>query len=634
MTTAEPLIALERRILLVEDEALIAMDLERRLERLGYSVTSIAKTADEAVRLAASHMPDLILMDIHLSGKRDGIEAAEEIRKILDIPVVFLTAHNDNDTVERARATGPFGYITKPFDKANLRIHIEIAISKHRTEKKLRQNEAWLSTTLRSIGDAVIATDIAGLVQFMNPVAEALTGWAEKAAIGEFAADVFTVLDPATAKPVANPVLSVLGAQGAGRSHGEYSLRSRAGSEVLVQTVVSANRNDEGRLLGSVIVFRDITGQRELELRNEQNHNMATVAVMAGGLAHDFNNLLMIILGYTALARSDPDNLADSLDHVRRAGDSAAALCRQLLTVSRNDSVQAEIFDLNEPIIAGARMLRQILGPPRSLVVNFCSGSLFIASERTQIQQVLINLAICARDSMPQGGILTIATRLAPDGWAELEVADTGIGMTAETRRRIFEPCFSGKTGKGIGFGMTIVHSIVSKWSGTIEVKSDPGRGTTFRIRIPLSPARGLLDYKSELQLESPEYSGSGNIFLVEDNEQIRRLLRARLEISGFQVFEALSGEDALLFPVIHGETIDLLITDVMMPGMSGPELAKRWLERSPETMVLFISGYSKEELGDNDFMKSGRAEFVAKPVTPSELISTVRKMLSRRVRH
>jgi len=283
MTETAPAIAV-KRILLVEDEALIAMDLKERLQCLGYSVTSIARTADEALRLAVSTPPDLILMDIQLSGEKDGIHAAEEIRKALDVPVVYLTAHSDSFTIERAKISGPFGYITKPFVTDTLRTQIEMALAKHQTEQRLRQSEAWLSATLRNIGDAVIATDCTGRIEFMNPVAEELTGWNIKRAAGEFASAVFKVSDPKTAEPVADPTLAVLSPEGVRTLSGEYSLQSVSGSVALVQTVISANQSEDGRLLGSVIVFRDITSQRELERRAEESQNMETIAIMAGGL--------------------------------------------------------------------------------------------------------------------------------------------------------------------------------------------------------------------------------------------------------------------------------------------------------------------------------------------------------------
>lgn len=623
----------QTRILLVEDEGLIAMDLRQRLENLGYATVATARTADDALRLAASHAPDLVLMDIHLDGEKDGIQAAEAIRETLNAPIVYLTAHSDNLTIERAKVTGPFGYITKPFETDNLRVQIEIALFRHQMEQKLRRSEARLSTTLRNIGDAVVATDNAGRIELMNPVAEELTGWTMEAAAGELASKVFQALDVKTSEPIALPLPAVLGPEGVRKLRGEYRLRSRSGSLVLVHMVISANESQDGGLPGSVIVFRDITAQRELEERERASQSMDSIAVMAGGLAHDFNNLLTVILGNADIARAAHQKAVDALDQIAGAGQSAAILSRRLLTVSRKDMVKPEIFDLNELIEGNAKTLQKFLGPTNVLHLRTSSENLPVTSDRTEIQQALANLAANARDAMPQGGTFTITTR-HNGGFAEIELKDSGIGMTDETRRRIFQPFFSRKGDKGTGLGMTIVHSIVTKWSGTIEVKSDPGRGTEFRISFPLSGTASEPQARSaEFQSKQAEDPVKGAILLVEDAAAVREFLREELEASGFRVFEASNGGDALRFPELHKETVSLLITDVVMPGITGPELAKQWVARWPETRVLFMSGYSDEDLKENELLRSGAAEFVAKPIKAEHLISIARRMLARKTK-
>lgn len=609
------------------------MDLQHRLESLGYAVTSIARTADQAVRLAVSDVPNLILMDIHLQGEKDGIQAAAEIRKLLDVPVVFLTAHSDSFTIERAKITGPFGYITKPFETGSLRVQIEIALFKHQLEQKLRRSEAWLSTTLHNIGDGVIAADGAGKVVLMNPVAEELTGWTMEHAAGQLVSEVFKVFDVGTLKPVALPLPAVSGAESMRTSRAEYSLHSRKGTIALVHTVINANQSADGALLGSVIVFRDISSQRELEQRLQESQNMESIAIMAGGLAHDFNNLLTVISGYAGLAGGAQRKAADALDQIGLAAESAAVLCSRLLTVSRNDVIQPEIFDLNELIAASAKIIQQFLGPASALILETSSESLPVSSDRIQIQQVLINLAVYARDAMPEGGTFTVTTRRNA-GLAQIDVHDTGIGMTDETRRRIFQPFFSRQSEKGSGLGMAMVHSTITKWSGTVEVKSKPGTGTEFRISLPLS------ETAPERQVQAPEFQSKPaegpakvTILLVEDDAPVRKFLRDRLDAAGFGVFEAATGGDALRLPELQKKPVDLLITDVVMPGMSGPELAKEWVARWPGTPVLFMSGYSDEELKNNDLLRSGAAEFLAKPMKADQLISLARNMLARKAK-
>lgn len=631
MTGSTPATGPEKKILLVEDEALIAMDLRQRLQRLGYTVISSAKTADDALNLAISHVPDLILMDIHLQGSRDGIHAAQEIQQKLDVPIVYLTAHSDNVTLDRAKITGPFGYITKPYDIDSLRAQIEMAIARHEAEQKLRRSEAWLSTTLRNIGEAVIATNSAGRIEFINPVAEELTGWTMVEAIGQPVSDVFPLLDLKTGGTAEHPVQAVLTPESSSGVSGEYGLRIMpSGSIAVVHTVISANRSEDGQLLGAIVVFRDMTSQRELERRAQESRNMEVIALMAGGLAHDFNNLLTVILGYTDVARVNAEKVPDALSQIRRAGESAALLCQQLLTVSRHDVAPAQVFDLNACVHDNANMLDQIIGPNCRFVEKLAPQPLPVAADRAQIQQVLINLAINARDAMaPAGGTFTISARHdETTGAAEVRISDTGAGMAEETARRIFEPFFSRKSSRGTGLGMTMVHSLVTKWGGAIDVKSKPGEGTEFIITFPLSEMP-LTEERAEAHPEAGELAGvHGKILLVEDDTMIRDFLGEQLQAAGFQVVAASTGEEALAIP---GDQIDLLITDVMMPKMRGSELAKRCLERWPEIRILFISGYTEEELRDNELLKSGRAAFVPKPVTPESLVATARMMIARK---
>lgn len=621
-----------KKILLVEDAEPIVTDLPQRLRHLGYTVISSANRADDALALAVTHVPDLVLMDIHPHGAGDEIETAREIRQKLDLPIVYLTAPSGAATVDRAEITSPFRCIVKPDDSDSLRAQIEMAIAHHRVEQNLRRGEAWLSATLRNIGDAVIATNPAGRIEFMNPVAEELTGWAMSRAIGQPLSNVFPALDVKTGETVQRAVQAALTPGNSGVS-GEYGLRAVNGSVVMVHTVVSPNRTEDGRLVGALVVFRDVTAQRELERHVQESRNMEIIALMAGGLAHDFNNLLTVILGYADVARLNPEKVPNALSQIRRAGESAALLCQQLLTVSRHDVALAQVFDLNACVRDNANMLDQIIGPDCRFVDKLAPEILPVAADRAQIQQVLINLAINARDAMaPAGGTFTIATRHdEPAGTVEVRISDTGAGMTEETAVRVFEPFFSRKSSRGTGLGMTMVHSLVTRWGGTISVQSKPGEGTEFIIAFPLSEMP-LTNQRPEIRSDAADLAGvRGNILLVEDETMIRDFLSEQLSMAGFQVVAASTGEEALTIP---GDRIDLLITDVMMPKMRGSELAKRCLERWPELRILFISGYTEEELRDNELLKSGQAAFVPKPVTPESLIATARMMIARKNGH
>ncbi|HWR88619.1 MAG TPA: response regulator, partial [Dissulfurispiraceae bacterium] len=262
------------QVLVVEDEGLVALSLQKKLENLGYLVPSVAGSGEEAVRQAVDMHPDLILMDIMLEGDMDGIDAAALIRERIDVPVVYLTAYSDEATIERARETGPFGYLVKPFEERELRTTIEMALYKHRAEKRLREREEWLATTLRSIGDAVIATDEETRVRLINPVAEGLTGWREKEALSSPVENVFTVVNEETGGPAENPVVRCL-QEGSVVGLADHTLLiARDGTGRPIDDCAAPIKDERGRSLGAVLVFRDITEQKRMrdELRRHRDH--------------------------------------------------------------------------------------------------------------------------------------------------------------------------------------------------------------------------------------------------------------------------------------------------------------------------------------------------------------------------
>lgn len=294
------------RILVVEDEGIVSRDIQNRLTSLGYVVAGSAETGVEAIRLAGERRPNLVLMDVRLKGDMDGVEAAEHIRANWQIPIVYLTAYADDATLQRARVTEPFGYILKPFEERELPTVIEMALYKHAAERRLRLSERRYATTLQSIGDAVIATDAEGRVTFLNPVAEALTGWPAAEAIGQPLDEVFRIIGEQSRQTVENPVTRVL-REGTIVGLGNHTvLIARDGREHLIDDC-AAPIHDEDRCTGAVLVFRDITEKRRLEEQLRQAQRMEGIGRLAGGIAHDFNNLLTIINGYCRLILDSAD---------------------------------------------------------------------------------------------------------------------------------------------------------------------------------------------------------------------------------------------------------------------------------------------------------------------------------------
>ena len=498
----------KKRILVVEDERLIAADLQKRLERLGYLVPMLATSGEEALRCARSAPFDLVLMDIRLEGELDGIAAAQALKAEFDLAVVFLTAHSDVDTLHRATLAEPHGYMLKPITDGDLRSVLPISLYKHAMERRVRASEAWLSTTLKSVGEGIIATNNRGDIVFMNPVAEQLTGWTADSAYGNALMDVMPLFEESTDQPAKNPTLDLIA--GENRS---YMLISKTGRHTAIEAGWYENRASDS-LLGAIVVIRDISVRRETERRLIESQRMEAIANMAGALAHDFNNQLMVILGYAdeLTARLRGTDQEDARE-IKQAASIAGSITAQLLTLSRRDPVVLVELDVNEVLSEVLPLIAHTLGRSRRVSTNLDSGLGLVRGDRNQLKQVLLNLALNARDAMPSGGELRLESsvvevagrapseRLYRAGpYVQLRVTDTGQGMDPATLARIFEPFFTTKkAGNGTGLGLSIVHSIVAKSGGYIEATSEIGRGTSFQILLPcVDAAEGVRDAASE----------------------------------------------------------------------------------------------------------------------------------------
>jgi hypothetical protein len=624
-----------KQILVVEDEGLIAADVQRRLERFGYSVPAIAQSGEEALRCARSTLFDLVLMDIRINGEMDGIATAAVLKAECGTPVVYMSAHSDQASVDRAKLTEPFGYVLKPVGDANLRSTVQIAIYKGEMERRLRSSEAWLAATLRSVGDGIIATDTNGEIVFMNPVAEQLTSWSSADAQGRQLMNVLGLFEETETQPVANPIFGLL--PGETRC---CTLISRQEVSLPVEIEWFENRTGE-QVLGSVVVVRDIRVRQDIESRLVQSQRMEAIARMAGVLAHEFNNQLMVILGYSEelAARLSGDDREEALA-IKTAASMAASLSSQLLTLSCRDAVQTEVLNLHDTICEIQPVLSHTLGKARCLTTDLGSPAGFVRGNPNQLKQVFLNLTLNARDAMEGGGELHIESRtveIAADGpqgrlyrpgqYVRIRFKDSGEGMDKATLARIFEPFFTTKkSGHGSGLGLSIVHSIVVHAGGYISAASERGKGSTFEILLPC-----IGTFKRMSDVAGPLAAGADatpTILLVDDEDSVRKLLHGYLSREGYQLLEARNPEEALLIAEVYQEPIHVLVTDVVMPAMTGPQLAERLAPIRPDMKVLFVSGYSHNILAHHRIDRS--ANVLSKPFPASELLRCVRLLLSQ----
>ena len=426
----------------------------------------------------------------------------------------------------------------------------------------------------------------------------------------------------------------------------ELQLISARGRRLWVRAIGQAQRNSAGAITRIQGALQDIDERRRLEDQLRHAQKMDAIGQLAGGVAHDFNNLLSVILSYSALIGGalPPDHpIRADLEEITRAGERASELTRRLLAFGRLQMLQPRVIDLNQSVCSMENMLRRLLGETIALSVHAHARAAQVRADPGQIEQVIMNLVINARDAMPAGGALTLETADAdfgedrpaalsgvpPGRYALLIVSDTGTGMTDATRARIFEPFFTTKDkAKGTGLGLSTVHGIVTQSGGYVRVQSELGRGTSFEIYLPHVDTAGL-NLSAAAPKPRPNLRGSETILVVDDEQQVRALLCSILRRNGYDVLEAQNGGEAFLICEQQPSRIHLMLSDVVMPRMSGRELAERVAPMRPDMAVLFMSGYTEDAIV-HDGVHQAELNFIPKPLTPEALLRKVREVLDR----
>jgi two-component system, cell cycle sensor histidine kinase and response regulator CckA len=633
------------RVLLVEDSEEDAKVLCRHLESAGYEpICERVTTSWQMARALEGSAWDVIISDYKLR-EFDLVSALALYKRLApELPFIVVSGLIDEEQCVSALAAGALDFVPK--GKLG---RLVPAIERGRADTRTRQaSEARYRNLFDSSPLPMWVFDLATL-KFLavNDAAVRLYGYARE----EFARLTLEAIRPR--EDVARLHRDIAERRVVDEGHRWRHLK-KDGSMIMVE-IKSHDMEFEGRVARLVLV-NDVTERvrveehvRKIEEQLRHAQKMEAIGRLAGGVAHDFNNLLSVILSYSSMALADLDPghpICADLEEIKRASERAADVTRQLLSIGREQVTQARLVDVNEVIAGMENLLRRLLGEDIELSVLGARDAGKIRADPGQIGQVIMNLVINARDAMPQGGKLSIETQgveldaqyaaehldVKPGPHVMLAVSDSGVGMDAATRARIFEPFFTTKdVGKGTGLGLSIVFGIVKQSHGHISVYSEPGHGTTFKIFFPRDDRAERRPRFTSPSAHSPQVlTGSETILLVEDDEQVRTMIRTVLKRNGYQVIETQNAGEAFLASEQHPASIHLLLSDMVMPRMSGRQLAQRLIAARPAMKVLFMSGYTGHAIVHHGVLDPASA-FMQKPITPDALLRRVREVLDSR---
>ena len=631
------------RILHIEDSQLDAEIIRERLIDAGFSLQiDWASNEQEFTKFLQGGSYDLILADYRLPGFN--APAALKLAQMFcpGVPFVCVSGAIGEENAVELLKQGATDYVLKDrLDKLPLTIQRaldEIAshTARRQAEEALQGSKEQHRSILQTAMDGFWLIDMQGRLQEVNETYCRMSGYSAQELLSMRISDLEATEETADTAARITKIVAL------GEDRFETRHRRKDGSIFVVEVSVQFRNVKDGQL---VAFIRDITEHRKLEEQLRQSQKMEAIGQLAGGVAHDFNNILTVILGYCELLNMRPKLDAaekDALLHISSAAEKAAQLTRGLLAFSRKQVMDQKPVNLNDVVQQVQKFLVRIIGEDIKLKAIYNDATLNVMADTGQIEQVLVNLATNARDAMPEGGALTIETGLQEiddafvfsHGWGKpgryglLSVSDNGIGMTEEVRKKIFEPFFTTKDiGKGTGLGMAIVHGIITQHNGFVSVYSEPGRGTTFKIFIPLID-KDELSHFEELVAQPPK-GGTETILVAEDDAAVREVVEMALTTAGYQVIIAEDGQEAIDTFKQNRSKIKLILMDLIMPKLNGIEAFKEIQLLQSDIKVLFSSGYSADFIRSRvDLHKS--ADLIMKPVKPTELLRKLREMLDR----
>ncbi|HUA22192.1 MAG TPA: response regulator [Bryobacteraceae bacterium] len=602
------------RVLLVEDNPADARLFSESVREAGNGQLKleISPSLPSALERLARGSFDVLVLDLVPAGQAGLEKIATTHAHAPQIPIVVLIGQGDETLAAKALRSGAQDYLVKKRLSGDLLVRsLRYVVERVRTVEALERREQHYRSLIENSLDLIMIVNNDGTIRYASPSHERILGYRSDELIGQ---SIRQFVHP-------EDLASVQAAMESGGDIAalEVRVRHKDGSWRVLESY-QRNLSHVPGVNGLVVNAREVTERKRLEEQLHHSQRLEAVGRLAGGIAHDFNNLLMIINGYSRMLLDTirpGDPARPDLEQVVKASERANELTRQLLAFSRRQVVKPALLNLNTLVHDMDRMLRRVLGEDIELLTVLAPELKTVRADPGQLEQVVLNVAVNARDAMPGGGKLTLETANR-EGGVVLSVTDTGIGMDPQVLAHVFEPFFTTKE-HGTGLGLSTSYGIIQQSGGDIRVDSTPSLGTTFRISLPAVERTSAEEPASE---PGRPLRGTETILLVEDEEGVRRVLETMLRRHGYQVLSAGSSSSATAAADKHKGVIHLLVTDVVMPGMSGRKMAECLIQRRPEMRVLYVSGYG-------DASESG-APFLQKPFSTQELALKIREVLSR----
>ena len=635
------------KVLVTDDEAYIATQIEERLTSMGYDVVGVASSGEEAIDMSRTFVPDLVLMDIVMPGKLNGIGAAKIIKDELDIPVIFLTAYTGDQLIDEAKSAEPSGYIVKPLQTREIKAAIEIALYKKDVDRQLHESEEKYRLLVSNIPCVVFTGYRDFSVDFIDDKVEELTGYSSEDFNSRKLKWSDIVIEDDIQKIVEDFTNALKGDKKYSR---KYRIKSKEGEILWIWEKGQIVCDDQREILFVSGVLSDITHyirveeeKERLEDKLRQVQKMEAIGILAGGIAHNFNNLLMGIQGNASLALMDVDSTYpnyERLKNIEQYTQSGAELTGQLLGFAKGGKYEVKPIDMNELIKKSSGMFGRTRKGVK-IYRKYQKDIWTVEVDQNQIEQTLLNLYVNASHAMPEGGNLYLQTKnvtldendvksydLEPGRYVKISLTDTGAGMDEKTKDRIFEPFFTTKemgSEKGLGLSLAFAYGVITNHGGIINVQSKKGEGTTFDIYLPASESEIITERKSLEKF----LRGTETVLYVDDEKFIISINEEILKKLGYTVLTARSGKEAIEIYKEKQDNIDMVVLDMIMPKMDGGETYDILKKINPDIKVLLSSGYSIEGQA-MEILERGCDGFIQKPFKIEHLSQIMREILEK----